>query len=176
MRRCCSLLAKAWLTRIHYGPRAAVGRFDNLPRDLSCAYIRLLWYCASGGGLTRPEADYLRGIAEVWFPLAHEVSEQIADRVEPPEPSMADLALLMMAPQELRQRVLYDSVLACYMNNNYTTVEQQRVQRVATALGLKEGTVSALEDIAKKSWELQQHKVDILKTTVPTGRGVLCER
>eukprot|EP00760_Papus_ankaliazontas_P011923 PhM_4_TR15114/c0_g1_i2/m.78916 len=165
MLRRVTRLHRSFISRQHYGIKTSLP--DAVVDDnFANTYLNIIWYVCSADNFTRPEADYARGVAEVWFEGATRTTDKMADRAEVIAPTDEDYALIRSYKNGVftTRRLVYDAIMTCHADGFYAPSEQERIKEVAGKLGVDAATLERMEGIAKLDESLRLKKVDILRS------------
>eukprot|EP00759_Apiculatamorpha_spiralis_P049760 PhF_6_TR44454/c0_g1_i1/m.68429 len=156
------------VSKLHYGTYFPLGTPKS--QNVACAYVRVLLYCVGNDSkeMTRPEADTLRSLIELWPTAALHISECIADRtykLGSKEELQKDCATLKDSEEDprLARRVLFDAIHCCAVDS-VSPKEWERLKECSGYLGIEESVLDLMKELVRREEDLLVRKVDVLKT------------
>lgn len=146
-------IASAWFLRHRWNFRAAPPEHDLV------LYLEAVLVCARGdGGVSPPERDWVVG-----YGAALGLSERAlaALRAYPAADDLSPDFLRGAGVWMSARSLLFDAILACDADNDYTPGEAQAIRRAAAALGVPEADVVALEALHREEKALRARRLEL---------------
>ena len=141
------------------------GGFRELPNDEDFnSYMKSMLVCANGDGTLAPEErDWVVGHAAAYGApdsLVEELKSYKADE------DIEKMISNTPAANASRRFLVYDAIMACSADGEYSDPERATITKMAAKLGISQDTVEQIEKICLEEIELREKR---LKLIYPEG-------
>jgi hypothetical protein len=148
-----------WLLKEKYGFQEAVGSGIG-PEDYD-SYLKSILICANGDGTLAPEErEWVIGQASAYSAsdsLVEELKFYKADEDIEKVVSRAPLATT-----SFKRNLVYDTIMACSADGEYSDQERVTVTKMAAKLGISQDIVQQIEKICIEEIKLREKRVKLM--------------
>ncbi len=136
--------------------------FDNVPpKEAIIVYAKALLVCANGDGNLAPaEKDWIIGLTATRGASDAELEELMnypaTDSIE------QVIASNQIIFEYAKRAIIYDAIVACSADNEYSEGEKAVVHKAASLIGVSEDVVGQLEEIYTEEKTLFNRKIQLL--------------
>lgn len=133
---------------------------SGVPEDQRLDYLKTIMTCAGGVGLAKAEKDWVIGYGAACG--AHQSTVDALEVYDACEVATDILERNMPIARTWSRVAVFDAIRASSAGQAYNDEARAAVRRVATALGVAEDVVSALESICQEEQELKRKRISLV--------------